>query len=150
MPPALVPVDLAAVARRVASDLAPRALARGQSLELDADDGCTIPGNEALLEVLVRNLLDNAIRYAPASAPVKVGVRREGGRVALIVEDGGPGIPEADRGRLGERFFRRLESGASGSGLGWSIVRRVAAVHGLDVRVGVSAELGGLAVRVGS
>lgn len=149
-PPALVPVDLGQVARRVASDLAPRALARGQSLELDADAGCTIPGNEALLEVLVRNLLDNAIRYAPASARVKVGVGREAGRVVLTVEDSGPGIPEPDRARLGERFFRRLESAESGSGLGWSIVRRVAAVHGLDVRVGESAGLGGLRVRVGS
>jgi two-component system sensor histidine kinase QseC len=58
-------------------------------------------------------------------------------------------MPEADRARLGERFFRRLGGDESGSGLGWSIVRRVAAVHGLPVEVGESPTLGGLAVRIG-
>lgn len=147
--PALGPVDLGAVAQRVAADLAPRALARGQSLELDAEPGCTIEGRETLLEVLVRNLVDNAIRYSPSGARVKIAVRREAGRPLLSVEDGGPGMPEADRARLGERFFRQLGNDESGSGLGWSIVRRVAAVHGLRVEVGASETLGGLAVRIG-
>ena len=64
----------------------------------------------------------------------------------LSVEDSGPGLADADAQRVGERFFRVLGSGQSGSGLGWSIVRRIAAAHGASVRVGRSAGLGGLAV----
>ena len=71
-----------------------------------------------------------------------------GGEIVLSVTDGGPGLSEAQRQRLGERFFRVLGSGASGSGLGWSIVRRIAATQGASVTTGRSAELGGLLVRV--
>ena len=66
----------------------------------------------------------------------------------LRVEDSGPGMDPADRRRLGERFFRVMGSGQSGSGLGWSIVRRIAAAHLAEVRVARSAELGGLAIEV--
>ncbi len=66
----------------------------------------------------------------------------------LSVEDSGPGLAEADLARLGERFFRVIGSGQSGSGLGWSIVRRIAAAHQAKVGVGRSSELGGLAVTV--
>lgn len=62
--------------------------------------------------------------------------------------DSGPGLAEADRARLGERFFRVLGSSASGSGLGWSIVRRIADTQGAAVQVGRSATLGGLGVTV--
>jgi two-component system, OmpR family, sensor histidine kinase QseC len=68
--------------------------------------------------------------------------------VGLAVEDSGPGMETAQRDRLGERFFRVTGNEASGSGLGWSIVRRIAAVHGMTVAVSPSVALGGLAVRV--
>ena len=70
-------------------------------------------------------------------------------RVRRAVEDSGPGMTEQDAGRLGERFFRVLGSGEIGSGLGWSIVQRIAAVQGAQVRVGRSRSLGGLEVVVG-
>ena len=70
------------------------------------------------------------------------------GGVLLRVEDGGAGLNEAAIARLGERFFRVLGTAAPGSGLGWSIVRRIAAVHGAQVETARSAALGGLAVRV--
>ncbi|RZI44531.1 two-component sensor histidine kinase [Herbaspirillum sp. HC18] len=146
--PAMTDIDLTALAQRVVAELAPKAIGKNQSLEFDGAGPCSMAGNETLLTVLVRNLVDNAVRYSPPSARVKVSVRREGERVVLSVEDSGPGIAKADRLRLGERFFRVLGSGESGSGLGWSIVRRIAAVHRLDLQVGVSAELGGLAVLV--
>jgi len=146
--PAMAAVDLGALTQRVVAELAPKAIAKNQTLEFDAPEPCSIPGNETLLAVLVRNLIDNAVRYSPASAQVKASVRQQDGRVVLSVEDSGPGLAEADRKRLGERFFRVPGSSESGSGLGWSIVRRVAAVHRLEVQVGTSAELGGLAVRV--
>lgn len=146
--PAMAAVDLSALTQRVVAELAPKALAKNQTLEFDAAEPCSVPGNETLLTVLVRNLVDNAVRYSPASAQVKVSVRQQAGRVVLSVEDGGPGLAEADRDRLGERFFRVPGSSESGSGLGWSIVRRIAAVHRLDLQVETSAELGGLAIRV--
>jgi two-component system sensor histidine kinase QseC len=150
--PAQGTVDLGAVVRRVVAELAPRALARQQRLEVDADAPCAVFADETLLAVLVRNLVDNAVRYSPAGAQVRVAVLTSAGpasRAALSVEDSGPGLAEADLQRLGERFFRVLGSGEAGSGLGWSIVRRVATVLGAEVRVERSALLGGLAVSVG-
>ena len=74
-----------------------------------------------------------------------IDVREE---VQLVVSDSGPGLAPADLARLGERFFRVLGSGESGSGLGWSIVRRIAAVHGLKIELDRSEALGGLSVTV--
>jgi two-component system sensor histidine kinase QseC len=142
--PEMAPVDLHALAQQAVGNLARRALGKGQTLEFEGGEPCLINGNETLLSVLLRNLVDNAMRYSPAGARVIVRVRG----AALSVEDSGPGMSEADLQRLGERFFRVLGSEESGSGLGWSIVRRIAAVHELEVRVERSAELGGLAVHL--
>jgi two-component system sensor histidine kinase QseC len=154
-PPPTSPLDLGAVAQQVVADAAPRALARGQDLGLDARPGCRLQANEALLAVLLRNLVDNALRYSPADAEVRVAVDRltdpadpAGDRVRLVVEDAGPGLADAEIARLGERFFRVLGSGQDGSGLGWSIVRRIAEVQRARVAVARSAALGGLAVTV--
>lgn len=146
--PAMENVDLTSLARQVAAELAPRALQKKQVIELAGGDGCSIAGNVTLLAILARNLIDNAIRYSPPAAQVRVQVERRDRQVVLSVEDSGPGMADADRRRLGERFFRVIGSGESGSGLGWSIVRRIAAMHGMDLQVEKSAELGGLAVRV--
>ena len=91
--------------------------------------------------------MDNAIRYSPPAANVKLAVRREGEHVRLSVDDSGPGLSAADMQRLGERFFRVLGTGEAGSGLGWSIVQRIAKAHGAAVRTSTSS-LGGLASRV--
>jgi two-component system sensor histidine kinase QseC len=147
--PARAPLDLAVLVRQEVAALAERALARQQDLALEADTACPAEGDATLLAVLVRNLVDNAIRYSPAGGRIRVGVA--GGRGAptrLTVEDAGPGLADADRRRLGERFFRVLGSGQAGSGLGWSIVRRIAAAQGARVEVDRSPELGGLRVRV--
>jgi two-component system sensor histidine kinase QseC len=146
--PAIGRVNLSALVQQVVADLAPQAVGKRQQIELDAEPGCTWPGNETLLRVLVRNLVDNAIRYSPDTARIRVRVQQADGASVLVVEDSGPGLSESDRQRLGERFFRVLGHGESGSGLGWSIVQRVAAVHGLSIQLAPSTELGGLAVRV--
>lgn len=150
--PALQPVDLAALARRVVADLAPEAIARGQQMALDAPHTpCPVPGDATLLAVLLRNLVDNAVRYSPPGATVQVAVlaAAPGQGVRLSVDDSGPGLSEAERARLGERFFRVLGSGQDGSGLGWSIVRRIAALHGAALEVARSPALGGLRVQLG-
>lgn len=141
-------VDLSAVARRVAADLAPNALARHQSLELEADQACSVVGDEMLIGVLVRNLIDNALRYSPDGARVLVSVAPEAGKTVLRVEDSGPGMTEAEMSRLGERFYRVLGSAQPGSGLGWSIVKRIGHVFGVKFQTSRSGRLGGLAVAV--
>ena len=146
--PALAVVELGAVARRVVADLAPWAIARQQVLELDASATALVRGDEVLLGALLRNLVDNAVRYSPQGATVSLRIGVQQARVRLVVEDGGPGLGEADLTRLGERFFRVLGTQETGSGLGWSIVQRIARVHGAEVRVDRSDRLGGLRVTV--
>ncbi len=140
--------DLAALAQRQAADLALAALERQQHLSLVADGPCQVMGDEALLGVLLRNLLDNALRYSPPGASIEISVRVRPQGPWLRVEDSGPGLPPEALARLGERFFRVLGSGADGSGLGWSIVRRIASVHLATVQVQRSQSLGGLSVAV--
>jgi two-component system sensor histidine kinase QseC len=148
--PAAAPghTDLSALARSVAADLAPQALAQGQDLELQAPVPCPVATDDALLRMLLRNLLDNASRYAGAGAAIWVEVLAADGMVQLTVQDSGPGLPESEMERLGERFFRVLGHSQTGSGLGWSIVRRIAQATGAQVRVLRSQTLGGLQVQV--
>jgi len=145
---AVAKADLSALARRVAADLAPTALARGQTLELEALAACRVAGDETLIGVLVRNLIDNALRYSPNNAQVVVSVAIESGQAVLRVQDSGAGMTEPEIARLGERFYRVLGSDQPGSGLGWSIVKRIATVFGAQVHVSRSERLGGLAVAV--
>ena len=147
--PSAEAVDLAALARRVAGELAPRALQQGQTIALDAPAAIFVQGQSTLLDVLVRNLLDNAIRYSPPGATVRIAVHDDGTGAQLVVMDSGPGLPQADLARLGERFFRALGSSRSGSGLGFSIVQRIAEVHGATLqarRADAPGEPGGLRV----
>jgi two-component system sensor histidine kinase QseC len=141
-------VDLSAVVRRVAGELAPTALKRKQEITVLADAPCAVAANEVLLGVLVRNLVDNALRYSPAGARVDVSVSTDVRGAHLQVQDSGPGMSDEAIGHLGERFFRVLGNEQPGSGLGWSIVRRLLAVFGAEAQIGRSAEWGGLAVAV--
>jgi two-component system sensor histidine kinase QseC len=146
--PLAPPVDLAALAQQVAAELAPSAIERRQNLGLEAAPGARVAAHPTLLAVLLRNLIDNALRYSPDGAEVRLAVSVADGQVHLQVDDSGPGLAAADLRRLGERFFRVLGSGQEGSGLGWSIVRRIAAAQGAVIEVARSTALGGLAVVV--
>ncbi len=141
-------VDLSVVVRRVAGELAPTALGRKQEITVLADAPCAVAANEVLLGVLVRNLVDNALRYSPAGASVQVSVFADALGAHLQVQDSGPGMSDEAIGHLGERFFRVLGNEQPGSGLGWSIVRRLLLVFGAQVQIGRSQELGGLSVAV--
>jgi two-component system sensor histidine kinase QseC len=141
-------VDLGAVVRRVAGELAPAAIARQQEISVRAEAPCAVAANETLLGVLVRNLLDNALRYSPPGAQVEAVVQGSAAGVTLQVQDSGPGMGEEAIGHLGERFFRVLGSEQTGSGLGWSIVRRLLDVFGARAQIGRSPQLGGLSVTV--
>ena len=141
-------VDLGQLVRRVLAELVPASLHKQQVLELDAAAGCVVAGDETLLAVLARNLVDNAIRYSPAGARIEVRVKRGAEGVVIAVEDSGPGLSPQDLARLGQRFFRVTGSEAAGSGLGWSIAQRIAAAHGARVQAQASGRLGGLLARV--
>ena len=140
-------VDLSELVRQVIADTAPAALARGSDFELDAETRVALDGDPAALAALVRNLAENAVLHAPAGARVRVQVRREAGVPVLSVDDSGPGIAEAERERVFDRFYRHSGDGTVGSGLGLAIVRSVAERHGATVALGDS-ELGGLRVEV--
>ena len=141
-------VDLRSVAQRTAAELAPAALARQQDLALDAASTALVPGPEVLIGVLLRNLLDNALRYSPPGAQVTMRIDTQAGHTALSVEDSGAGLSEPEMARLGERFYRVTGQTLPGSGLGWSIVRRIAQATGAQLQLGGSERLGGLAVTV--
>jgi len=144
-------IDLAELVRQALADTIPYAESRGSSLELDAESPVWVDGDGATLSALARNLADNAVRYAPRGAAVRVTVDLDQGAPRLVVDDTGPGIPPAERERVFDRFYRRAgasaEAPAEGSGLGLAIVQRVAQRHGAVVTLGDSP-LGGLRVTV--
>ncbi len=141
------PFRLDQLAQQVLADLTPDALRRGQTLELLAPEPLQVNGQSTLWQILLRNLIDNAMRYSPDGAVVRINAQRlDPIHVQVIVQDSGGGLSSADMARLGERFFRVLGNQATGSGLGWSIVHHIAAVQQIDVQVGKSAELGGFQV----
>lgn len=135
------------LAQQILADLTPEALRRGQTLELLAPEVLQVRGQSTLWQILLRNLVDNSLRYSPDGAVVRIHAQRsDASHVQLTVEDSGAGLSSADMARLGERFFRVLGTEATGSGLGWSIVRHIASLQQVDVQVGKSADLGGLKV----
>jgi two-component system sensor histidine kinase QseC len=135
--------DATALAREAVADLAPAALVRGIDIELSAAGPVEVQAHRALLAILLRNLLDNAVRYSPPGTTVRVAVSPSG----LAVTDEGPGVAPGERERLGQRFYRALGSGETGSGLGLSIVRRIAEIH--RARLSFGEGPGGKGLRVG-
>ncbi|MEO8078915.1 MAG: ATP-binding protein, partial [Caldimonas sp.] len=133
---ALEPVDLGELAREELAALHPLAFDLGSTFALDAEPGVVVAGEASALAALVRNLVDNALRYSPRGARVDVRVWRDGDRAALRVDDAGPGIAAADRDRIFDRFVRRATGGEEGTGLGLAIVRSVALRHGAELSLG--------------
>jgi len=122
-------MDLNEVVSSVLADLAPQALVKNIDLSLKMPDSSKIMGDHSMLAILVRKLVDNAIKYTPDSGIVEVTINNTHEGVVLSVADSGPGIPEDERERVFERFYRRLGTVASGTGLGLSIVKRIAELH---------------------
>ena len=142
-------IALRSLAAEALADMAPVAARKNVDLALADGVDVAIDGHDGLLRVLLRNLLDNAVRYSPPGSAVEVRVGSEAGRAVLAVSDNGPGIPAAERARVLERFYRVLGSGEDGSGLGLSIVQRIVELHGGRVELQAGAGGTGLVVRVG-
>ncbi len=146
--PTLQACRLRNLAAEAVAELAPQAVSRGIQLELVEGPEVEIPGLQALLQVLLRNLIDNAVRYSPANTTVRVNVTHDAQSARLTVSDQGPGIPEAELPRVRERFYRLLGTGQEGTGLGLSIVQRIAEIHGAALELGAGADGNGLRVTV--
>ena len=123
-------VDLQVRAQGVLGELAQEAHDRNIELSLDEQGRGHVLGHGAALDILIRNLAENAIRYTPGGGKVQLSIATTGTEVRLRCSDSGPGIPADQRERVFERFYRGENSQQhAGSGLGLSIVRRIAELH---------------------
>jgi two-component system sensor histidine kinase TctE len=138
-------VDLVSLARRVGEEWIPRALKRDVDFGLIAPETPVhVTGDERLLEEALSNLIDNALRYGKPSGRVSV-IVEDGPYPKLAVQDDGPGIPEEERVRIFERFYRVEGAAGDGCGLGLSIVDEIARLHSSTVEV--SSGIGGTGSR---
>lgn len=150
--PEMRPLDLAELAGEALAELWPLAQTRHITLALEGDESLPMTGDRAGLFALIRNLVDNAIRYGRDGGNVKVTVcqqpvEAEASNILLTVDDDGPGIPEAERERVFSRFWRRDSGQADGTGLGLAIVQAVAQRHLAQLRL-TDSTTGGLRVEV--
>ncbi len=130
-------VDLHKLASEIIAYLVPVALEKHIEIELaQPPQDATVLGNDITLGILIRNIVDNAIRYTPVGGEVKVIIANERNRVVLRVIDSGPGIPNELRERVFERFFRVLGTTAPGSGLGLAIVSQISDLHHAHIALG--------------
>jgi two-component system sensor histidine kinase QseC len=146
--PGAMPVVLHDLAAACIAELAQSAADKNIALALDGADKAQILGDPTLLAVLLRNLVDNAIRYSSAADEVEVSVTRAPGALVLRVADNGPGIAQEERDRVLDRFYRIVGSSGQGSGLGLSIVKRIADLHHASIRLLSKAQGTGLVVEV--
>jgi len=128
-PPPHSMVDLAEVVRLVISELAPLAASRNIDLGLSHEAQARISGDFDALRVMFGNVVDNAIRYTPAGGTVDVAMRLLQRTAVVEIADTGPGIPQEDRARVFDRFYRRAATHVAGSGLGLAIVKNIAERH---------------------
>lgn len=140
-------VDLVAMVHQVAESWLPKAISKEVDLGFELSPA-SIQGNEILLQELLGNLLDNALRHTPRGGVVTVSCGQSAGNAWLDVEDSGPGIAENERGRIFERFYRPPGQSSDGCGLGLAIVREIARQHHGSVEVGVSARWQGALLHV--
>jgi two-component system sensor histidine kinase QseC len=123
------PVNMSAIVERTCSELAPSAVRKHIDLEYIANNSETVKGMPTAISILARNLIDNAIRYTQEDGKISVSVYKDNNSVVLSVTDNGPGIPEQERPRVLDRFYRIVGNKETGSGLGLSIVKRIAELH---------------------
>lgn len=126
----LVTTDLSECLQQEIHELAPLSARKGQSLNLDIAENVHITGNADTLSILLRNLIDNAIKYTPDNGTIDIMLTPQG---HLSITDTGPGIPDSDKARVFERFVRTDKTGKTGSGLGLSIARWISDIHGVQI-----------------
>lgn len=139
------PLDLHKLATEMMAYLAPHAIEKDIEIELaPAPENSIIVGSDVALGILIRNIVDNAIRYTPENGFVRVSIINSNDQVILRVADTGSGIPEELRERVFERFYRILGTKASGSGLGLAIVSQIAKLHNAKITLSTPENASGL------
>lgn len=142
-------VNLHGLAVEIITMLVPKAIDNDIELELVCPNvNISVIGNNIALGILLRNLIDNAMRYSPPGSHIKIVIAESAEHIILSVIDNGPGIPPELRSRVFERFFRVLGNKAPGSGLGLAIVQQIAALHQAEVKLGTPDSGKGLEVNV--
>lgn len=142
-------INLVAIAQEIISELIPLAIENDIEIELITnEEHIMLLGNPASIGILVRNLVDNAIRYSPEYGKVKVEISKTLENILLRISDNGPGIPEKLHHRVFERFFRVLGTQKPGSGLGLAIVHQIALLHDANLKLSKPAEGTGLIVEI--
>jgi two-component system, OmpR family, sensor kinase len=145
----LEPVDLVETTRDCCAEIAPGALSKNVDLAFSPQQGVTINGLPDMLRILLRNLLDNAIRYTPSGGHIAVAVHLLDSKHAeLEVSDNGSGVADEKLALLGQRFSRLGAPTTEGVGLGLSIVMRIAKIHQAQVRFDHAGPQGGLSVKI--
>ena len=152
-PAGAAPADLRTVVQLAVADVLPQAGLKQIDLGLAGNppgqDGLEVAGHGEALRILLRNLLENAVKYTPPGGQVDIRLAQQDGRPVLTVEDSGPGIAPANRVRVFDRFFRASDAAPeTGNGLGLSIVKAIADQHGATLALDRSERLGGLRVEV--
>lgn len=144
----IVEVDLPKIAAEVIAQLVPMALEKEIEIALDSPDSVKLKANLTGLSILIRNLVDNAIRYTPEQGHVTVEISDHPAFVILKVLDSGPGIPEELRSRVFERFYRMIGNSVAGSGLGLAIVQQIAELHQADIKLTTPSNGKGLQIEI--
>lgn len=134
-------VSVQQVYRRVLEDLMPLAEAEHIDIGVEGAQDARVWVNELDLMAVVKNLVDNAIRYTPKGGKVDLSVSATQGWATLRIQDSGPGIPVAERARVFDPFYRTLGSDQVGSGLGLSIVKAITDRMGAEIELGFSDEV---------
>lgn len=129
------PVALAPLFERLVGQHAQEAAARGIALAVRCELK-EVQADPQMLEIVLRNLVDNALRYCPDGSRIEIEAVQHATHARIVVRDDGPGVDGESRQRLSERFFRVLGQGQQGSGLGLSIVKRIADLHGMALAFG--------------
>ena len=141
-------VSLAPLAEEVCATLGSDILARNIDFDLQSAPGCVITGRADWLQILIRNLLDNALRYTPPGGRISLVVESVGQHIRLSINDNGPGIPAEERANALRRFHRLEGTAQPGSGLGLAIAGRIAELHGATLSLNDSPFDQGLSVVV--
>ncbi len=133
---AFTEVDLSALMRSIGEAYQPAAEDSRHRLQLRIDDGVRMTGDRQLLAQMISNLIENALNHTPEGTVVTVGLHRRGTGFEAEVADDGPGIPEAERDKVFDRFYRLDRSrSTAGSGLGLALVKAIAGLHGIAIRL---------------
>ncbi|HEY5603021.1 MAG TPA: ATP-binding protein [Gammaproteobacteria bacterium] len=139
--------NLCQIAEEQLSGIGITALAKNIDLSLEAPHGCQIQGEPVMVGIMIRNLVENAIRYTPGGGTVTVSITKVDGHWHVIVEDSGPGIPEEEYEKVFKRFYRVAEGNHEGTGLGLALVQRIIEIHRAAIQFSKS-RYGGLKVDV--